>query len=172
MLIEELTGETYHAQLKKRIFDRLEMNNSYLEHYEEPRGERRLSHAFFSTMDLVTDVNTSFDWGGGGIVSTCEELNTFFRALVDGRLFEKQSTLKQMLDAADEGLGGMDYDYGLGIMKRSIHGLTFYGHGGAYDCDVFYCPEKKISICMSLNQMETHGKRDIFLQQVIELIMW
>lgn len=153
------------------IFDRLGMNNSYLEHYEEPKGERPLSHAFFSTMDLVADVNTSFDWGGGGIVSTCEELNMFLRALVDGKLFEKQSTLKQMLDAADEGLGGMDYDYGLGIMKRSIHGLTFYGHGGAYDCDVFYCPEKNVSVCMSLNQMETHGKRDEFLLRVIELIM-
>ena len=171
MLIEEVTGDAYHTQLKKRIFDPIGMNNSYLEYYEEPRGDRPLSHAFFSTIDLVTEVNTSFDWGGGGIVSTCEELDTFFRALVDGRLFEKQSTLNQMLDTADEGLGGMDYDYGLGIMKRSIHGLTFYGHGGAYDCDVFYCPDKNISVCMSLNQMETHGKRDEFLLQVIELIM-
>jgi len=171
MLIEEVTGDAYHTQLKKRIFDPIGMNNSYLEYYEEPRGDRPLSHAFFSTIDLVTEVNTSFDWGGGGIVSTCEELDTFFRALVDGRLFEKQSTLNQMLDTADEGLGGMDYDYGLGIMKRSIHGLTFYGHGGAYDCDVFYCPDKNISVCMSLNQMKTHGKRDEFLLQVIELIM-
>lgn len=171
MIIEQVTGETYHAQLKARIFDRLGMDNSYLEYYEEPRGDKPLSHAFFSTMDLITGVNTSFEWGGGGIVSTCEELNTFFRALVDGKLFKKESTLKQMLSAAEEGRGGMDYDYGLGIMKRSIHGLTFYGHGGAYDCDVFYCPEKNISICMSLNQMNTHGKRDEFLQQAVKLIM-
>jgi D-alanyl-D-alanine carboxypeptidase len=171
MIIENVTGETYHDQLKDRIFDRLGMENSYLEYYEEPRGDKPLSHAFFSTIDLVTEVNTSFEWGGGGIVSTCEELNTFFRALVDGKLFKEESTIKQMLGAADEGRGGMDYDYGLGIMKRTIHGLTFYGHGGAYDCDVFYCPEKNISVCMSLNQMETHGKRDEFLMQAIELIM-
>ena len=171
MIIENVTGETYHDQLKDRIFDRLGMENSYLEYYEEPRGDNPFSHAFFSTVDLVTEVNTSFDWGGGGIVSTCEELNTFFRELIDGKLFRERSTLDQMLGAADESRGGMDYDYGLGIMKRTIHGLTFYGHGGAYDCDVFYCPEKNISICMSLNQMETHGKRDEFLMQAIELIM-
>jgi D-alanyl-D-alanine carboxypeptidase len=171
MIIENVTGETYHEQLKARIFDRLGMENSYLEYYEEPRGDKPLSHAFFSTMDLITDVNTSFDWGGGGIVSTCEELNTFFRALLNGELFKNKSTLKQMLEAADEGRGGTDYNYGLGIMKRSIYGLTFYGHGGAYDCDVFYCPEQNISVCMSLNQMETHGKRDKFLQQAIKLIM-
>ncbi len=171
MIIEQVTGKAYHEQLRSRLFDRLGMENSYLEYYEEPRGDKSLSHAFFSTMDLVTDINTSFDWGGGGIVSTCEELNTFFRALVDGKLFKKESTLKRMLDVADKGRGGTDYDYGLGIMKRSIHGLTFYGHGGAYDCDVFYCPEKNISICMSLNQMNTHGKRDEFLQQAIKLLI-
>lgn len=171
MIIEQVTGETYHARLKKGIFDPLGMKNSYLEYYEEPRGDEPLSHAFFSTVDLVTEVNTSFDWGGGGIVSTCEELNTFFRALVDGKLFKKQTTIQQMLDAADEGRGGMDYDYGLGIMKRSIHGIIFYGHGGAYDCDVFYSPGKNISICMSLNQMNTHGKRDQFLFEAVKLIL-
>ena len=171
MLIERVTGESYHEQLKKRLFDPLRMDNSYLEHYENPRGDMPLSHAFFSTVDLITDVNTSFDWGGGGIVSTCEELNTFIRAMVDGKLFEKRSTLKQMLEAADEGLGGMEYDYGLGIMKRDMHGLTFYGHGGAYDCDAFYSPEEQLSICMSLNQMNTHGKRDEFLLKAIELIL-
>jgi CubicO group peptidase (beta-lactamase class C family) len=104
-------------------------------------------------------------------VSTCEELNTFFRALLEGELFKNESTLKEMLAAADKGLGGSDYDYGLGIMKRSIHGITFYGHGGAYDCDVFYSPEQNISVCMSLNQMNTHGKRDELLQQAVKLIM-
>ena len=171
MIIENITGATLQSQLKARIFDPLGMENSYLEYYEEPRGTKPLSHAYLSTIDLVTNVNTSMDWGGGGIVSTCEELNTFFRALVDGKIFKKEATLKQMLGAADEGRGGTDYAYGLGIMKRSIHGFTFYGHGGAYDCDVFYCPEKNISICMSLNQMNTHGKRDKFLLQAIQLIM-
>ena len=171
MIIEQVTGDTYHGQLESRIFSPLGMHNSYLEHYEEARGSKPLSHAFLSTIDLVTEVNTSMDWGGGGIVSTCEELNAFFRALVDGKLFRKESTLRQMIAEADKGRGGSDYDYGLGIMKRSLCGLTFYGHGGAYDCDVYYCPERNISVCLSLNQMETLGKRDEFLLQAIKLIM-
>ena len=76
-----------------------------------------------------------------------------------------------MLEVADKGRGGIDYDYGLGIMKRSLHEIIFYGHGGAYDCDVFYCPEKDITICMSLNQMETYGKRDKFLLEAIKLVI-
>jgi D-alanyl-D-alanine carboxypeptidase len=171
MLIEKVTGSTLQAEYRARIFDRLGMANSYLEFYEDSIGPNPLSHAFFGAVDLNLEVNTSFDWGGGGIVSTCEELNTFVRALFQGQLFEKESTLVQMLAAADRGYGGEEYDYGLGIMKRTIGGLTFYGHGGAYDCDVFYSPEADISVCMSLNQMNTHGKRDEFVRQAVELLV-
>ncbi|MFH0779042.1 MAG: hypothetical protein V2A71_10535 [Candidatus Eisenbacteria bacterium] len=44
---------------------------------------------------------------------------------------------------------------------KSIHGLTFYGHGGAYDCDVCYCPEEKIGVCLSRKDVLT-GK-EVFL---------
>jgi D-alanyl-D-alanine carboxypeptidase len=171
MIIEHVTGSKLAEQYRKRIFGPLGMRNSYLEFYEEPRGSSRLSHAFFGTVDVSTSVNTSFDWGGGGVVSTCDELNVFFRALLDGKLFTKNATLKQMLEAADAGLGGEEYDYGLGIMKRTIEGFTFYGHGGAYDCDLFYSPEAGISVCTVLNQMNTHGKRDPFLEEAVALAM-
>jgi D-alanyl-D-alanine carboxypeptidase len=171
MIIEKVTGSSLQDAYKQRIFDRLNMDNSYLEFYEEARGTNPFSHAYFSTVDINVNVNTSFDWGGGGIVSTCEELNIFFRALLNGQLFKNRSTIMRMLKEADKGRGGQDYDYGLGIQKRQIHGLSFYGHGGAYDCDVFYCPERDISICMSLNQMNTHGKRDELLFKAIKLIM-
>jgi D-alanyl-D-alanine carboxypeptidase len=171
IIIENVTGSTLQAQYKARIFDRLGMENTYLEFYEAPRGSSPFSHAFFQKVDINRFVNSSFDWGGGGIVSTCEELNTFFQALLHGELFDEESTLALMLAAAERGYGGEEYDYGLGIMKRIICGLTFYGHGGAYDCDVFYCPEKDISICMSLNQMITHGKRDKFVERAVEMVL-
>jgi CubicO group peptidase (beta-lactamase class C family) len=98
-------------------------------------------------------------------------LDSFFRALLRGKLFKNQSTLASMLEAADEGRGGEEYDYGLGIMKRTICGLTFYGHGGAYDCDAFYCPAKDIGVCMTLNQMLTHGKRDKFVADAVQIVL-
>jgi D-alanyl-D-alanine carboxypeptidase len=171
MIIENVTNSTLAEQYTKRIFGPLGMANSYLEFYEEPRGNNPLSHAFFGGADISATINTSFDWGGGGVVSTCEELNVFFRALLDGELFKQESTLKQMLAAADVGFGGEEYDYGLGIMKRTIEGHNFYGHGGAYDCDLFYSPEVGISVCTVLNQMNTHGKRDPFLEAAVAITM-
>jgi hypothetical protein len=56
-------------------------------------------------------------------------------------------------------------------MKRTIEGLTFYGHGGAYDCDLFFSPDAKLSVCSVLNQMNTHGKRDPFLEKTVALAL-
>ena len=130
-----------------------------------------MSHAFLGDMDISASVNTSFDWGGGGVVSTCQDLDVFFRALLEGHEFERASTLYEMLAAADLGHGGEEYDYGLGIMKRRIEGFTFYGHGGAYDCDFFFSPEAGLSVCTVLNQMETGGKRDPFLEKAVALAL-
>ncbi len=171
IIIENVTGSTLQAQYRVRILDPLGLENTYLEFYEAARGSRPLSHAFFGQVDINRFVNTSFDWGGGGLVSTCEELNVFFRALLHGELFERESTLALMLVAAEKGYGGEEYDYGLGVMKRTICGLTFYGHGGAYDCDAFYCPAESVSVCMSLNQMMTHGKRDRFVERAVEIVL-
>jgi D-alanyl-D-alanine carboxypeptidase len=169
MVIEKVTGSPLSEQYRQRIFDRLGMVNSYLEHYEDPRGDNPLSHAFIGTLDISVNVNTSFDWAGGGIVSTAGELTLFFRALLEGRLFRQDATLDLMLAAAERGYGLGDIAYGYGIMKRQINGRIFYGHGGAYDCDVFYCPAEKICVCIVLNQMNTHGRRDEFLQRAVQM---
>ncbi|MCP4547996.1 MAG: beta-lactamase family protein [bacterium] len=170
MVIEKVTGSSLADQYRERIFEPLAMVNSYLEFYEPARGDNPLSHTFFSTVDVSQDINTSFDWAGGGIVSTCTELTKFFRALLEGQLFRKPATLELMLAAADRGFGLTDAAYGYGIMKREIQGLIFYGHGGAYDCDMFYCPTEKIGVCTVLNQMNTHGRRDKFLLGAVELL--
>ncbi len=171
MIIEEITQTSLSDEFNNRIFKVLNMNNSYLEFYGKPRGNKRLSHAFYSTYDLNTQLNTSFDWGGGGIVSNLDELDIFFRALLKGKLFKNKSTLDLMLNLAEKGNGNEYYTYGFGIMKREIAGINFYGHGGAYDCDVFYSPVEDISIIMSMNQMNTHGKRDKYVSDAISIIM-
>jgi hypothetical protein len=74
-----------------------------------------------------------------------------------------------VLAEAEKGNGGEEYDYGFGIMQRSFSGFTFYGHGGAYDCDMFYSPDAGVNACTVLNQMNTHGKRDPFVGQVVAL---
>jgi D-alanyl-D-alanine carboxypeptidase len=168
MIIEEVTGSPLHAEYESRILRPLGMENTYLEFYEGPRGSQPLSHAFYGGMDLYPDVNTSFDWGGGGIVSNCDDLNTFFRALLGGDLFEEDVTLERMLAATvDEDR----WNYGFGIKRKIINGRTFYGHPGAYNCDAYYCPEEDVSICLTINQMNSHDRKEALREGAIDVVL-
>jgi D-alanyl-D-alanine carboxypeptidase len=167
LIIERVTGSPLHVQIRERICDPLRLENTYLEFYEEPRGDARLSHAYYGGMDLYGTVNTSFDWGGGGIVSTCDDLNTFVRALLGGRLFREETTLERMLAGTDD---SSHWNYGFGIKKTPTSGLDLYGHPGAYGCDMYYCPEEDLSICLTVNQMNTHGRKQALREDVVSLL--
>lgn len=151
MIIEKVTSSKLQAEYKTRIFDKLGMDNSYLEFYDEPRGDKPMSHPFYGANDIL-EVNTSFDWGGGGIISTNEELATFALALFQGKLFKNDATLEQMLMVAGD--KESDTLYGLGVYKLRIGEDLFLGHVGAYGSGMFYCPEKDIIICATVNQAE------------------
>ena len=168
MIVEQVTGSPLHVEYKKRIYDPLGLENTYLEFYEEPRGSRPLSHAYYGGMDLYHYVNTSFDWGGGGIVSTCEDLSTFYRALLGGHLFREDETLERMLAAT---VYEDHWNYGLGIKMKVMNGCTFYGHPGAYSCDAYYCPEKDISICLTINQMNSHDRKEGLRQEALDIVI-
>ena len=168
MIIEKVTGSPLHAEYESRILRPLGLENSYLEFYEDPRGSQPLSHAFYGGMDLYPDVNTSFDWGGGGIVSNCDDLNTFFRALLGGDLFGEDATLERMLAATvDEDR----WNYGLGIKRKIINGRVFYGHPGAYNCDAYFCPEEDVSICLTINQMNSHDRKEALREGAIDIVL-
>lgn len=168
MIIQGVTGSTLHAEYRRRILDPLGLDDTYLEFYEVPRGDSPLSHAFYGSMDLYDNVNTSFEWGGGGIVSTCEDLNVFFRALLKGELFEEDRTLDLMLAATER---EDHWNYGFGIRKMIINGRAFYGHPGAYNCDAYYCPEEDVSICLTINQMNGHDRKEEIRQKAMDLIL-
>jgi D-alanyl-D-alanine carboxypeptidase len=168
LIVEQVTGAPLHEQYMERIFGPLGMENSYLEFYEEPRGSAPLSHAYYGTLDIHNEVDTSFDWGGGGIVSTVEELNIFYRALLKGRLFKKKSTLDRMLAATDK---DDHWNYGLGIKRMIIEGEAFYGHPGAYSCDAYYCPEKDISVVLTINQMDSKGRKEALRTAAVKTVM-
>jgi D-alanyl-D-alanine carboxypeptidase len=68
-------------------------------------------------------MDPSWGWGAGQMVSTPGDLNTFLRALLDGRLLPS-AQLEQMRTTGDEG-------YGLGLMRAPLScGGVAWGHGG------------------------------------------
>lgn len=97
LIIEKLSRQTLAKQFRSRIFDPLQMTDTYFEYYEPPRGNGKLAHSFLGKLDITKNFNTSYDWAGGGVVSTTRDLALFLTALFNGKLLGKKSTLEEMI---------------------------------------------------------------------------
>jgi len=152
IIIEKLSGQTLAQQFRTRIFEPLKMENTYLEYYEPVHGNGTIAHSFFGKRDITKTLNTSYDWAGGGVISTSTDLALFLQAIFNYKLFS-DSTLKEMTTTLPHNLksGKVSY-YGLGIYKYNFNGDTYFGHGGFWGSLIAYCPTKKIIFCGSINQ--------------------
>jgi D-alanyl-D-alanine carboxypeptidase len=105
---------------------------------------------------MITDgqfaINPQFEWTGGGIASTSEDLARWAKALYDGQAFG-QPLMTEALNGVPARLG-RDVRYGLGVMLRpTALGLT-YGHSGffpGYLTEVMYFPDSKVAIAVQVN---------------------
>jgi D-alanyl-D-alanine carboxypeptidase len=147
LLIEKLTGEKWGDLCRNKIFAPLEMAETWLEGYESPRST--LSHCYVEEYDGLK-INGSVDWAAGGHVSTSADLRKFMQALFHGRLFQRLSTLDEMLTAADTADGG---GYGAGVRIRPCSSTTLWGHSGFWGSFMGYIPSERITITGTQNRV-------------------
>ncbi|MEU8109187.1 serine hydrolase domain-containing protein [Nonomuraea muscovyensis] len=138
MIVEKATGRTYGEELTRRIFRPLGLTGTYL-----PGGEAKIrgSHPrHYSTLFSpdadpkihdATEMNQSFAWAAGGIVSTTGDLQRFFGALLGGRLLPpaQQREMFTMVKTQNWIPGTT---YGLGVFSQKLScGVTVWGNAGA-----------------------------------------
>ena len=147
LIIESIEQQQLHESIRSRILDRLKMNNTYFEFYEKPSHNRNPVNQYVGNINF-SDLNTSFDWAGGGLVSTNQDLANFIKALFECKLINRK-LLKKMIDVKYTKEG--ENRYGLGIYESDYNGKIFYGHYGFYGTYIGYCPETKtiLSYCIS-----------------------
>ncbi|MFJ6258193.1 serine hydrolase domain-containing protein [Rhodococcus erythropolis] len=133
MLVESVSGRSYADELRSRILDPLDLEDTYL----PPAGERDIRGDHLTGyQDLdggLTDVSRtepSIPWSAGAMVSTGTDLNTFWRALLDGQVVPAEQlaemTTPQVGATEAEGLG-----YGMGVGATELPcGVTYTGHSG------------------------------------------
>lgn len=133
MLLERVTGKRLENLLAERITTPLGLHETYLPvrgdtaiRSPHPRGY----HPDGGKLTDVTEVNTSWAWAAGAMVSTPTELNRFFRALFGGvlipdRLVREMRRQPLPLDRAPED------GYGLGVIRHDLSCGPTWGHGGS-----------------------------------------
>lgn len=157
-MLERLTGKSLGAALRSVLnFKQLKLDETYLETLEpEPAGIKPLSHPYFGEIDSV-DFDPSVDlYGGGGLVSSVEDLARFFRALVQGRIFHRASTLQMMLTVPATNNDAAGGPYAMGIQRRHIAGNVCWGHNGFWGTSAYHCPEIDVTIVRHYNQAQPH----------------
>lgn len=152
MIIEKVTGKSYEENLRTRIFGPLKLKKTYLQTARPKAGAIPVAY-YGSPFTFTTDEwNASQGWSAGAVVSTSEDFAVFLKALFNGKLFKKKSTIDMMRsnpESSKNALGeGTVYGHGLLIN----HGVL--GHGGqtlGFQSDGGYIPSKDVTIVIWAN---------------------
>jgi D-alanyl-D-alanine carboxypeptidase len=175
ILIEEITSKKYYEVLEERILNPLSLNDTYLEFHQKKKGSTPIIFPYHGANSLK-NVNTSFDWGCGGIISSTRDLNVFMRSLLTGQLFNEMKTLKQMIDFDDDSIVSSpkkrEIKYGLGIQQKKIGVHNFIGHNSAYGGMVFYNLETETSLILNINQVTAPQKAEWLLKKTVEAFFY
>ena len=131
MVLARVTGRSVAELLRSRIIEPLGLRRTTLapDDMSLPDMHGYVAGATGAGLKDVTDDTLAFgNGGGGGVISTADELLTIMQAIVSGRLLD--ATLEADMKRATAQSSG---SYGLGLATYHLTCGTFYGHGGAID---------------------------------------
>ncbi len=130
-IVEVTTGRPLAAELEARIFEPLKLTHTSFDSSPEIAGFHMQGYAILGEplpVD-VTMVSPTAAWAAGGsIVSTAEDIASFYAALMDGRLLTPD-LLSSMLTTVSAGEG---LNYGLGIAEVQVTCGSAWGHQGEF----------------------------------------
>ena len=179
MIIERLTGGTYYAELKRRVLDPLKLSNTIpsdridlpgvINGYAGPKND--LGGYDASIVDGKFAVNPKFEWTGGGIASSADDLARWSWMLYQGKAFDP-SMLPVMLTGVPSRLGP-NAQYGLGVILRPTPYGDSYGHSGffpGYATEMRYYPSLKVAVAIQANVTDPYPRLAGFLNEVAKVV--
>jgi len=177
LIIENITGMSFHEVLKDYIFVPLNMLNSSMLHYSEPIKEYSYPIAHFSVDGKIVNDYKGFaglDFAGGGVVATNEDLLKFMKALVSGEIVSKD-TLEKMQNDSSKLYLGIDYGYGIWQFKTIPVLLpekyNCWGCVGATGAFMFYHPRLETYLIGNFNDSSYMRKGLKFMKNVIKKLL-
>jgi D-alanyl-D-alanine carboxypeptidase len=160
MIIERVTGQKYYDLVQERILKPLKLTKTVpSDRRAIPgliQGYAGANNPFGGTDAMIVNgqftINPQFEWTGGGMASTTEDLARWAKLMYEGRAFPPKM-LDEMLNGVPAKLGP-NAKYGLGVIIRPTSFGTSYGHSGffpGYMTEIFYFPEQKVAVAVQVN---------------------
>lgn len=183
MLIEEVTGDRLAVALRERIFEPLELRQTFSVPPERITGV--MSRGYSENTDQ-TRVALSFAYGTANIVTTVEDLRRFGEALFGDELLTLESSALMQTFVNGKGQYDMpELEYGLGLMRNRLpidpgpedaprdqelgRVIGHIGGFGGFRGALWYGVESEILIALDVNQAATDPND--FATLVLDLIL-
>lgn len=154
MVVRAVTGRGYAVEIRDRIIRPLHLRQTWSPG-ASPDIAGPHAHVYLAPQDTglptrldVTRINPTIAGASGDLVSSAADLNTFFRALLTGRLLPP-AQLAEMKSPVSPG------GYGMGLESTTLPcGVTVYGHGGGifnYATLSFHTADARRQVTASIN---------------------
>lgn len=154
-ILERATGKGMGPALRQMLpYDKLGLTSTWLESLEPaPAGVKPRAHQYAAGVDM-TAADPSYDlYGGGGLVSTLDDVGRLFRAILRGGVFRDTATLASALTlvTAQSGEGYMMQARPALFAPEKVGPHACLGLGGYYGTLVVHCPAIDLTIGFNAN---------------------
>ena len=168
-VIEAVTGQTYDQAVQSRICKPLGLTQTGVLQGIDMGLPVYQKDAVLNVPQILTSMGPD-----GGIISTSDEMLTFLRAFMQGRLFKPENTTQ--MHQWNRLFFPLQYGYGLMRIKLPRWMTLFrampelIGHSGASGSFAFYAPEPDIYLIGTFNQTDAPRRPVGFMLRVLGLV--
>jgi D-alanyl-D-alanine carboxypeptidase len=162
MVVEEVSGKSWQANLAERITEPLELDETF--YAGDPAGADHLVDGWLQTEEgwvgTLQFTDPSVGWGFGALTATNRELARFGKALFNAELFADAATLDAMLafdvemDPSVLSPGEPPQTVGLGVLRYQLDEFVLDGHLGhilGYNSAILHDPETGVTLTGTTN---------------------
>jgi CubicO group peptidase (beta-lactamase class C family) len=159
-VVQGAAQQEFRTLLRQRIFEPLYMYDTFPEEQEIAAQQyARYYEKANGRIQRTRFVDNSNKWGGGGLLSTVEDLVRYGSGLLAGKILKKETL--DMVFASQKLANGTETGYGIG-WARDLHNRQLYiGHTGSAvgaSSILVMNPDKKIVLSMICNLQNTSLK--------------
>ncbi|MFE6018186.1 serine hydrolase domain-containing protein [Streptomyces sp. NPDC056441] len=138
LIVQKVTGRPLGEEMDQRVIKRIGLRHTYFPApgdvtIREPHPKGYYRDSVGAPLRDVTEMDPSWGWAAGQMISTGSDLNRFFTALLAGRLLPAAQLAQMRTTVPAESTFGPGARYGLGIVSMPLPcGGVYCGHGGSF----------------------------------------
>ncbi|MER0240516.1 serine hydrolase domain-containing protein [Streptomyces sp. HSW2009] len=136
LIIEKVTGRPLAEEITRRIIDRIGLRHTTFpgvgdERIPGPHPRGYYADKAGAPLQDMTELDPSWGWAAGQLISTPADLNRFFTALLGGELLAPAQLAEMRTTVPTDGKLWAGARYGLGLISTPLTcGGLAWGHGG------------------------------------------